>query len=433
MTGKKLLLLAAAVLCLAGCSKGLKLQRTAPVSNYETWEIKDGKFFQDGKWYFLKIGKPLVAFANPDAVARLVEQLPTIKEKGYNCLELNCYWHHFDFDGDGTIDVSLEPLKTLVDTIYALGMYPCLSVETYAVGGGVMPKGFFERYPDAIAVDETGAYVSDTEYGFGSTVVSIFHEGYRNAAHEYIKNLASALDTRKILWFETTVEPQYMGGRKICYSENARREYNKWREACDIKDPASEMPTEFPIPEEFVRNEVWNLFRAQFLAKWINDDAAAYRSVAGENAYVAVDYLDASEDVQYLRVGNPEEFLRYLEAPNIIQVNWSWYFPTGTPNDKAYERVYKIKEETGRDWAVTEHMTFNGSDFIGFGDKLFDVLENTLHKGTRFGWEFVNLAANSKGFFSCYNDDWSPKSTIASVDEHWNEWLDKVEEIENAQ
>jgi len=48
----------------------------------------------------------------------------------------------FDLNGDGIPDKSLEPLNKLINAIYEKGMYPCLSVETYAVGGGAIPDGF---------------------------------------------------------------------------------------------------------------------------------------------------------------------------------------------------------------------------------------------------------------------------------------------------
>lgn len=51
------------------------------------------------------------------------------------------------------------------------------------------------------------------------------------------------------------------------------------------------------------------MFRAQFLAKWINEDAAAYREIAGDDAYIAVDYLDAAESTMMRRNGNTIEFL----------------------------------------------------------------------------------------------------------------------------
>jgi len=119
------------------------------------------------------------------------------------------------------------------------------------------------------------------------------------------------------------------------------------------------MPDSFPISSSFITNITWNKFRAQFLAKWINDDAAAYREVAGANAYIAVDYLDAGVAEQISRDGNPVEFLTHLSSVNIIQINWTWYFLTNSVNQKAYDRVWKVIKNTGRDWTVSEHMTFN--------------------------------------------------------------------------
>lgn len=402
-----------------------------PIADYTKWEIKDGKFYFDGKWKFLKTGKPLLDLTDEAAVDRFISSLETLRQKYYTSIELNCYWHYFDTNGDGVIDRSLIPLNKLIDAIYEKGMYPCLSVETYAVGGGTIPEGFWKLYPDAYAVDDKGNKVIDDEYGFETKVVSIFHEGYRNTVHAFIKNLAKGIDTRKILYFETTVEPQYMGATPLCYSEAARKEYNQWRKDNNITDKASEMPTVFPISDDFIKNETWNRFRAQFLAKWVNDDAAAYREIAGQEAYVAVDYLDAVEETQYLRMGDPLEFLGNLTSANIIQVNWSWYFPTNSPNQKAYDRVCKVVSEKKFDWAITEHMTFNGSDFVNYNFlELEKILENTLKQGTRFGWEFVNIMPNSKDTFTLYNDDWSPKRIISIVDDHWGYWLYRVNKVE---
>lgn len=397
------------------------------------WKIENGKFYFDGKWKFLKTGKPLINFTDANAVEQLIASLDILRQKYFTGLELNCYWHQFDTDGDGNIDKSLEPLNKLINSIYEKGMYPCLSVETYAVGGGTIPEGFWNLYPDAYAVDDKGNKVTDDEYGFGSKVVSIFHEGYRNTVHKFIKNLAKGIDTRKILYFETTVEPQYMSVTPLCYSDAAKKEYKKWREENGITDKASEMPSGFPVPEEFIKNEIWNKFRAQFLAKWINEDAAAYREVAGKDAYVAVDYLDAQEEVQYLRMGDPIEFLSNLTCANIIQVNWSWYFPDNAPNQKAYDRVKSVMNEKNRDWAVSEHMTFNGNDFTRYNTlELESILENTLMQGTRFGWEFVSVTPDTQNSFSLYNDDWSAKRVMSMVDDHWGYWLYRVEQIENA-
>lgn len=422
----------AAILLMAGLMgcKSTGSSSNAPI-DYNLWKIENGKFYYDGQWKFLKIAKCLINFSDPVAVDKLIDQLDIIKGKNYTNIELNCYWHHFDMDGDGVPDKSLEPLNKLINAIYDKGMYPCLSVETYAVGGGALPDGFWEKHPDAYAINEKGEKVNDTEYGFGSKVVSIFHQGYRDAAHTFIKSLAQGIDTKKILWFETTVEPQYMGAVKLCYSPSAKAEYNKWRAANNITDKESEMPETFPIPDSFVQNPTWNKFRAQFLAKWINDDAAAYKEIAGQNAYIAVDYLDADESIQYLRVGEPLEFLRNITEANIIQVNWSWYFPDNKPNQKAYDRVNQINKEMGRNWAITEHMTFNGSDFVNYSDEeLKTILENTLEQGTRFGWEFVDVGNSTKSNFSHYNDDWTPKRVMSIVDNNWDYWMKRVQDIE---
>ncbi|MCR5019064.1 MAG: hypothetical protein K6A64_09740 [Bacteroidales bacterium] len=394
----------------------------------EKWSIHDGKFWQDGKWVFIKAAKPLTNYGTKEGCEQVTMALYHLQKKNYNAIEINCYWHHFDMDGDGTIDVSLAPLKKLIETIYARGMYPCLSVETYAVGGGNIPEPFWDKYPDAYAVDSNGIKAVDDEYGFGSKVVSIFHEGYREAVHKYIKNLVSGLPYEKILYYETTVEPQYMGNRYLCYSESARKEYNKWRQENNITDAASEMPEGFPMPESFVKNETWNKFRAQFLAKWVNDDAAAFRSVAGENAYIAVDYLDGSEASMMARDGNPEEFLRSLTSPNIIQVNWHFNHEEKKTNQKAYDRVWKIIRETGRDWAVTEHMTFNGNNYSILSDEVLDsILQSTLDHGTRFGWEFTNSMNQTADDFCLYNDNWTPKRVIARVDNNWDYWQRQIQ------
>lgn len=187
------------------------------------------------------------------------------------------------------------------------------------------------------------------------------------------------------------------------------------------------MPATFPIPQSFLDNSHWNKFRAQFLADWVNGDAAAFREIAGEDAYIAVDYLDAEESTMARRMGIPEEFLAHLHAPNIIQVNWSWFFPTNQPNQKAYDRVHHANQAYNRDWAITEHMTFNGSDFNHFSDdELRRILQNTLTQGTRFGWEFVSIDNATNGSFSLYNDDWSPKRVMGIVDLHWDEWLKHI-------
>jgi len=394
--------------------------------HYKDWQIRNGRFYDNGKWVFLKIGKPLRNFADEVQVDELIADLETIKKKGYNCLEINCYWHHFDTDGDGVPDVSLEPLRRLMDTLYEKGIYPCLSVETYGVGGGQIPEGFWQKYPNAVAINDHGKPISDTEYGTGVRVPSIFCGEYREAAHTFIKSLARALDTRKILYFETTVEPQYMGSENLCYSTHARKEFQAWATGRQIECPP--MPEGFPIPASFRDLPVWNQFRSEFLSQWINDDAAAFREIAGEKAFVAVDYLETDGPEMVNRLGNRHTFLSCLTSPNIIQVNWHWHLIRKTPNQVAYDTVRQVMKETGRDWAIMEHMTFNGTDYSA--QEAPAVLENTLKNGTRFGWEFVDLGASSANGFSMYQDDWSPKPLIAVVDDAWAEWLTNIQKDE---
>ncbi|MBK1440968.1 hypothetical protein JHJ32_13290 [Parapedobacter sp. ISTM3] len=391
------------------------------------WKIENGRFYENGKHKFLKIAKPLRNFADRGQIDQLIAQLDVFKSKKYDVLSLNCYWHHFDTDGDGIPDKPVEPLARLVDAIYEKGMYPALSVETYSVGGGNMPAGFWHHHPDAYAINHRGEQVKDTEYGFNTAVVSIFHEGYRQRAHAFIKNLARAIDTDKIVYFETTVEPQYMGEVELCYSDAARAQYHAWLAENQLDVPENRMPMQFPIPESFLHNAAWNKFRAQFLAKWVNEDAAAYREVAGREAYIAVDFLDAHESTTRRRNGDPIEFLSHLSAPDIIQVNWHWDLIEKQPNHKAYNRVKQVNDTYGRNWAITEHMTFNGSDFTVYGDEQLEaILRNTLTQGTGFGWEFVNVANSSSDPFALYHDDWTPKRVVRVVDYQWDNWLKEV-------
>lgn len=388
-------------------------------------EIRDGRFYQNGKRVFMKVGKPLLDYGNAEQCERLISWLPTYRRKGYTALELNCYWHHFDHDGDGTPDVSLAPLAKAVDAIYAAGMYPCLSVETYAVGGGMIPNGFWAAHPDAYARDATNAKVKDEEYGMHTSIVSIYNPDYRKASRTYIRKLAEGIDCRKLLWFETTVEPQYYTVRPIDYGPDARRAYAAWRGKNGVTD--APMP-DFPIPDGFVRNPTWNRFRAEALADWINGDAAAFRSVAGRDAWVAVDFLYAQEPVQYLRDGDPVTFLRKLDCANVLQVNWHWNLDTRKPNDRAYAAIRQVQREIPtRRWAITEHMTFNGDCFVGYSDReLREILEATLRNGSGFGWEFVTVTPGSGAAFCLYEDDFRPKRVMAAVDDHWDEWLARI-------
>lgn len=402
-------------------------------------ELKNGRLFVLGKHLFLKIGKPLRDFSSPVETEQLIADLDIIKAKNFNCIELNCYWHHFDRDGDGIIDVDVAPLQRLIDEISKRDMFVSISVETYGVGGGQIPEGFWSRYPGALAVGIDGKEVQDTEYGYMTKVPSLYSQDYLRVSRAYISDLVSRLDTAKILYYETTVEPQYMGDVWVDYSAEARNAYEAWLKKHSITN-AQPFPDTYPIPQEFIYDPIWNRFRAEWLAAWVCGDAEAFRKVAGKEAWVASEYLDADEPSMLARCGDPVVFLKGLEAVDIIQVNWHWHYGTRTPNLKAYQRVRQVMESTGRDWVVTEHMTINGTDYRP--EEMNGLLLNTIRNSTNFGWEFVDIAADSDspeipegavqpGFFkpahfSVYDKDWNPKPAMAIVDEQWERWMREI-------
>ena len=87
-------------------SAAAQFRDAAAPMDYTKWSIHDGKFFDDGKWVFLKTAKPLINYADANSVNSLIKKLDILKEKHYNAVEMNCYWHHFDSNGDGLIDIN---------------------------------------------------------------------------------------------------------------------------------------------------------------------------------------------------------------------------------------------------------------------------------------------------------------------------------------
>jgi hypothetical protein len=295
-------------------------------------------------------------------------------------------------------------------------------VETYGVGGGNIPADFWRRHPDAVAINAKGEKVADTEYGFGSGVPSLFSPDYLRASRAFIRELVAGLPHQRILYYETTVEPQYIGNQNLDYTPHARLAFEAWLDDNGMNGPA--WPESFPVPESFQKDPVWNRFRAEALAAWIDADAAVIRSVAGSDAYIAVDYLETGGREMVNRNGDSMVFLRSLTCADIVQVNWHWHLRTRAPNQVAYDNVHTVMRQTGRDWVVTEHMTLNGSDYPP--EEVEPMLENTLNQGTRFGWEFVSVTPSSGGAFAMYHDDWSAKPLIAEVDENWDAWMERV-------
>jgi hypothetical protein len=393
------------------------------VSCGKNWEIREGRFYVEGKPVFLKIGTPLRDFGKAEECEELIQALDLLKEKHYNALKINCYWHQFDFTGDGSIDATMEPLIRLLDTMEEKNIFPILSIETYGVGGGFLPEGFWQKNPDAVAINSKGEEVRDTEYGFLAAVPSLHSPDYQKAARRFIKDLTSRIRPERIVYFETTVEPQFIGNQWIDFSPHGKRDYEAWLEETGVDGPA--WPESFPVSEEFLQDENWLRFRAEFLAGWVCDDAAAFRAAAGPDAVIAVDYLETCGDEMPKRNGDSLIFLRNLDCANIIQVNWHWNNETRKPNQCAYDNVRQVMKETGRPWVIMEHMTINGSDYDP--KEIPALIENTLKQGTLFGWEYPTVTPSSGDAFSLYNDDWSPKPPIAVFDQRWDEWLELVE------
>ncbi|MEX0322629.1 MAG: hypothetical protein AB3N63_10755 [Puniceicoccaceae bacterium] len=404
-------------------------------------ELRDGKLWVNGEHRFLKTGKPLRNYGDADEVESIIEELPIIASKGYDNLALNCYWHHLNPTGDGQIEKSVEPLSRLIQAIHDHGMYTSLSVETYGVGGGQIPAGFWEAHPESIAINHEGKVVRDTEYGYNSAVPSLFSKAYLEASRRYMTNIVSALGAENFLYVETTVEPQYMGAQWLDFSDEAKAAYEKWL-AENSRPEALPFPEEFPAIPEFLHSTAWNCFRANALAEWVNEDARALRAGAydGGHLWIASDYLDAEEKTMPQRCGDPVELLRNMSETDIVQINWSWCNVNRRPNKKAYERVRQVMKETGRDWVITEHMTINGSDY--YENEMVELLENTLQNSTRFGWEFVDIAADRDDpstkpnqvipgdfkpqHFSVYDANWNPKPPMQVVESTWDEWMEKV-------
>ena len=402
------------VLFLAGCSTITHNQRVA---------LKNGQIHINGKTVFLKIAKVLRRFDHASDIEKLEKDLPIIREKGYNMVEFSIYWDQFDKDGDGQLeDAPVESLRHIIAVARKQGFLVGLSTEIYGVGGGTVPAGLFDRNPDIVAINSEGYPVSDTEYGFGTMVPSLYAPAFLETSRAFIRNLAAAVDSDEVFWYETSVEPQYIGNQSIDYSVHARQQYEAWLSRNGIPGPA--WPESFPIPQSFQHDPTWNRFRAEWLAEWVNGDAAAFRSVAGDHVLIAVDYLETGGPEMWRRNGDSRTFLRNLTCANVIQVNWHWHLGTRSPNTIAYENLRAVMDETQRDWAISEHMTINGSDY--FVEEMPALLRNTLEQGTLLGWEFVNVAARTADPFSLYNDDWSPKPTMAQVDLYWDAWMDEV-------
>src|SRR5690606_6548861 len=238
---------------------------------------------------------------------------------------------------------------------------------------------------------------------------------------------------RRLLWVETTVEPQYLGAvnagdrdlrrAALDFSAAARSEFEKWQGELPADDPGRKIA--WPETPEArwaaLDDSSFQRFRGEILGRWVSGDIAAIRAVA-PLVYVAVDYNGRFDDERRLRTGEPDSFLDAIDDADIIQI--APHAPAWT--SRSWDDVARVNERTGKGWAVLEHMTANGG-FPEDDGAMRAILENTLRRGTRLGWEFVNVAADREGdpFAPYFADGESPVLDIIDG-ERWRAWLERI-------
>jgi hypothetical protein len=406
------------------------------------WSIRNGRFYVDDQWVFLKSGKLLRAFGTATSADPFIADINVmIDQLHYNHVALNIYPDQFDTAADGRVATSrlpgLEVIKRLIDHCWARGVFVSLSFETYNVGGGGVPSKLFQLYPDMVATNALLEEARDIEYGGanGKQIPSIHHPRYLKWSRDFIRNFLRAIGDERasqLLYVETTVEPQYLGRNNVDadqrraaldYSESARLAFEAWKNALPVADPrrAYNWPTNQTQRDSSIGNSTFNQFRGDALGRWVTGDIQAIRSVVSD-VYIAVDYNNRFDDPNHLRMGDPDTFLGALEGANVIQV--APHAPAwGATSWNDVQRVNNLKS---KGWAISEHMTANGG-FPASDSEMTSILTNTLARGTRWGWDFVNLANDfPNDIFDLYQTNWT--STVLDVIEgtNWNTWLGKI-------
>jgi hypothetical protein len=420
------------------------LDQPRRVAPDEVWEIRNGRFYCNGQWVFLKTGKLLRAFEEPDTADRVIADIDVMVDKlNYNSFSINIYPDRFDSDADGRIDPgrrrAYENIGRILDHCWRRGVFASLSFETYNVGGGGTPAALFEKHPEIRAINALGEPARDVEYGgeIGKPTPSIFHPTYLKWGRDFISNFIGELGqdrASRLLCVETTVEPQYLGqcltGNKdirraaLDFNEAAHEAFDRWRAALSQDDPRRDSFT-WPVTQagrdKAIGNSVFNGFRAWGLARWINGDIKTVHAVA-PGMYIAVDYNGRFDDDKGLRLGEHLGFLRALEDVNIIQIaahTWHW----GTTS---WEDVVRVNREDHKGWAIGENITIGG-DWPDNDQETTQILDDTLRLGTRWGWECVNAGnRHETDSYHLYNQDWS--SPVADVIDgpNWERWLKKT-------
>ncbi|MBI4581416.1 MAG: hypothetical protein HY718_17065 [Planctomycetes bacterium] len=446
-----------ALLSIAALSAGILAGSTAParratsqpgvrqVEPGETWEIRNGRFYRNGQWVFLKTGKLLRAFEQAEAAEQVIADIEVLVDRlNYNSFSLNVYPDAFDADGDGRVDRNRQAaylnLGRILDHCWRRGVFCALSFETYNVGGGGTPAALFSRHPEIAAINALGEPARDVEYGGeqGKPVPSVFHPLYLRWSRDFIRSFLEGLGrqrTQRLLFIETTVEPQYLGrcsiGDKdprrafLDFNEAARTTFEKWQQSFPPDDPhrsSLKWPRTTDERSQLLGNRLFNDFRAWGLANWVSGDAQAIRSVVPQ-VYIAVDYNGRFDDERKLRLGSPEVFLGNLKGVDIIQIA-PHVVNVWTPS--SWDDVVAVNKESGKHWAISEHMTGTGS--WGQDDtEMTTILETTLTHGTRWGWEFVNAGnRHAVDDYQLYDENWKSRTLDVIEGDNWPAWVKKI-------
>lgn len=412
-------------------------------SRPDFWSIRDGRFFVDDEWVFLKTGKLLRNFGSGSGVDRIIAEIDVmIDQLDYNHLVFNIYADQFDTTADGRVDpgrqAGLAEIKRLLDHCWARGIFCSLSFETYNVGGGGVPARLFALYPEIHARNALMEVARDVEYGGaqGKHIPSIHHPRYLKWSRDFIRNFLRDIGDERasqLLYVETTVEPQYLGRNNVDsdqrraaldYSEAARESFEAWRDALPADDPRQSLnwPTTQQQRDDSIGNPHFNEFRGEALGRWVTGDIAAIRSVVSD-VYVAVDYNGRFDDPDNLRMGNNDSFLREVVGADVIQIAPHW---AAVWTSQSWDDVIRVDQQEEKGWAISEHMTANGGFPTG-DSTMRSILENTLARGTRWGWEFVNVANNYPNDpFHLYRPDWTSPILDIIESDNWENWLDDI-------
>lgn len=366
----------------------------------------------NGSPTFLKTGSLAADYCNENLSG--LGYPAQFQAKSYTAAKIIPYWFHFDTVGDGTHS-STTNLTNYINDCNSRGMKLGMTFETGAVGGGATPDWLFNWYT-CQAYNSSGQAAVDSEYGTNFKIESLLSDAFLFRSRDWITWMLRQVDKTKITWYETAVEPQYIGNQQLDYSTDA---YAKWRMWLEWRFSLATLNSWWgtgytnydAIPMPTVSTDPkwtqWNSWRAAALANWVNGEIQTIRNVVGEEALVATDALIVTNMQQ--RMGDYNKVMNQI-YPNVFQCNWHW------ANRAAYNTAYDTCVPIARtkNQAISEHMTLNGSDFVAAD--VDAILRHTLTKGNKFGWEFVNMRPATADPFSLYNNDWSAKALINVMD-----------------